>query len=55
MSWCGNHTSKFEKRPRVGKDAAAKTPLSFRDVLIAIACSSNAKPDDGRCGDPQDG
>lgn len=37
VSWCGNHTSKFEKRPRVGKDAASKTPEAFRDVLISMA------------------
>ena len=37
VSWCGNHTSKFEKRPRVGKAAAAATPAAFRELLISIA------------------
>jgi hypothetical protein len=37
VSWCGNHTNKFDKRPRVGKATAAATPLEFRDVLIGIA------------------
>lgn len=40
VSWCGNHVKSGEVRPRVGKDAAAKTPLKFRDVLIAIASTS---------------
>ena len=40
VSWCGNHTSKFDKRPRVGKAVASKTPVSFRDELIKIAKSS---------------
>lgn len=39
VSWCGNHTSKFDKRKRVGKAAAAATPLEFRDVLIKMAMS----------------
>jgi len=42
VSWCGNHTSKFEKRPRVGKKAAAKTPVEFRDMLLSIARSSHS-------------
>jgi hypothetical protein len=37
VSWCGNHTSKFDKRPRVGKRAAAATPIQFRDLLLSIA------------------
>jgi len=37
VSWCGNHTSKFDDRPRVGKAAAARTPLAFRDFLLGIA------------------
>jgi hypothetical protein len=37
VSWCGNHTSKFDKRPRVGGAAAAATPIEFRDVLLDIA------------------
>lgn len=37
VSWCGNHVSSGEKRPRLGKKAAAKTPPAFRDALIAMA------------------
>lgn len=40
VSWCGNHTSKCDKRERVGKAAASKTPPEFRDVLIAMARSA---------------
>lgn len=39
VSWCGNHTSKFDKRPRVGKAQASKTPEPFRNLLISIAKS----------------
>lgn len=37
VSWCGNHTDKFDKRPRIGKRVASKTPIEFRDLLISIA------------------
>jgi hypothetical protein len=37
VSWCGNHTSKFEKRRRVGKAVASATPERFRDLLLSIA------------------
>lgn len=37
VSWCGNHVKSGERRPRVGKSTASRTPLEFRDVLIAIA------------------
>ena len=37
VSWCGNHTSAFDTRPRVGKAAAARTPEAFRDDLLALA------------------
>lgn len=40
VSWCGNHTSRFEQRPRVGKAVASRTPEQFRDVLIGIARSA---------------
>jgi len=40
VSWCGNHTSAFENRPRVGKAAAATTPPEFRDVLLDMARSA---------------
>jgi hypothetical protein len=42
VSWCANYTKAFDKRPRVGKAAAATTPLAFRDLLIAIAESARA-------------
>ena len=40
VSWCGNHVSSGETRPRVGKAAAARTPPEFRNVLISIARSA---------------
>lgn len=42
VSWCGNHVKSGEKRPRVGKDAASKTPLEFRDMLISLARASQS-------------
>jgi hypothetical protein len=39
VSWCGNHTDRFDTRPRVGKKAAAATPPEFRDALLAMAKS----------------
>ena len=39
VSWCGNHVSSGETRPRVGKAAAARTPIEFRDVLLGMARS----------------
>lgn len=39
VSWCGNHVSSDEKRPRVGKKAAAATPPEFREVLLRMARS----------------
>lgn len=39
VSWCGNHVSSGEKRPRVGKGAAAATPVELRDVLVGMARS----------------
>lgn len=44
VSWCGNHVASTEARPRVGKRAAAATPLEFRDVLVAIARSAAPTP-----------
>lgn len=39
VSWCGNRTrGGGENRPKVGK-AAARTPVEFRDALLAIARS----------------
>lgn len=37
VSWCGNHTRANEKRRRVGKAEASRSPVEFRDLLIAIA------------------
>ena len=37
VSWCGNHVPSDERRPRVGKAAASKTPEAFRAVLLGIA------------------
>jgi hypothetical protein len=43
VSWCGNHTRLGDDRPRVGKAAAARTPLAFRDVLLAMARSARSE------------
>lgn len=43
VSWCGNHVKSDEKRPRVGKKAAAATPIAFRDVLLDIARSAQRR------------
>lgn len=37
VSWCGNHVKSTERRPRVGKEVAARTPPEFRDLLLSIA------------------
>lgn len=37
VSWCGNHVSSGERRPRVGKRVAAATPVEFFDVLVDLA------------------
>jgi hypothetical protein len=39
VSWCGNHTAAHEARPRVGKRAASRSPLAFRDALLDMARS----------------
>lgn len=39
VSWCGNHTSAHDRRPRVGKRAAEATPPAFREILLSIARS----------------
>lgn len=39
VSWCGNHTALDEKRPRVGKKAAAASPIEFRDLLLGMAAA----------------
>ena len=40
VSWCGNRIASGERRPRVGKRAAARTPEQFREVLLGIARSA---------------
>lgn len=41
VSWCANRKGlETDTRPRVGKAAASKTPLEFRDALLAIARSA---------------
>lgn len=39
VSWCGNHVSPEENRPRVGKAAAAATPPEFQSALLDMARS----------------
>jgi hypothetical protein len=39
VSWCGNHVASGERRPRVGKAVASRTPAEFREILLAIARS----------------
>ena len=39
VGWCANHTTPDTDRPRVGKAAAARTPIEFRDLLINMARS----------------
>lgn len=39
VSWCGNHVSSGERRPRVGKRVASATPAAFLDVLLGVASS----------------
>ena len=40
VSWCGNHVKSGDKRPRVGKAIASKTPEAFKAVLLSIAESA---------------
>lgn len=40
VSWCANHTSATETRPRVGKSEASKTPPEFKAVLLSMARSA---------------
>lgn len=41
VSWCRNHNP-HDTRPRVGKRAASRTPVEFRDVLLGMARSAKA-------------
>lgn len=40
VSWCGNHISSGEKRPRIGKRKASESPQAFADLLVALARAS---------------
>lgn len=44
VSWCGNREWAGADLPRVGKKAAAATPLPFRDVMLSIARSCKVVP-----------
>lgn len=37
VSWCGNRVASGESRPRLGKRAAAATPIEFAELLLSIA------------------
>lgn len=37
VSWCGNHTKSFDKRPRLGLKERSATPPEFLEVLVKIA------------------
>lgn len=43
VSWCGNHVKSGESRPRLGKSAASKTPLAFRDLLLSMARTAKVR------------
>lgn len=43
VSWCGNRTRTDEKRPRVGKVQASKSPLAFRDLLLSMARTARVR------------
>jgi len=39
VSWCNNHGTEHDSRPRISKREASRTPDEFRDALISIARS----------------
>jgi hypothetical protein len=39
VSWCNNHGTEHDTRPRISKREASRTPDEFRDVLLSIARS----------------
>ena len=43
VSWCGNRTRADEKRPRVGKAQASKSPVEFRDLLLGMARTARTR------------
>lgn len=44
VSWCGNHLTPNEIRPRLSKMERSATPAEFRDLLIAMARSVDVQP-----------
>ena len=50
VSWCGNHVKSGEKRPRAGKREASRSPIAFRDILIAMARSADTSGQRNACG-----
>ena len=40
VSWCNNHNTQHDTRPRIGKKQAQATPPAFRDALLHIAQSA---------------
>ena len=42
VSFCGNHTNVFDKRPRVGKARASATTPEFKQILLEMARSVRA-------------
>jgi hypothetical protein len=45
VSWCRNRVRSGEQRPRVGKRAASRSPIEFRDLLLGIARSCAPRDD----------
>ena len=43
VSWCGNRTRADEKRLRVGKARASKSPVEFRDLLLGMARTARTR------------
>lgn len=41
VSWCRNHST--DTRRRIGKREAASTPIEFRDLLLSMARTANAR------------
>jgi hypothetical protein len=44
VSWCGNHVRSDERRRRVGKREASRTPIELRDELLALAARAAPSP-----------
>jgi hypothetical protein len=41
VSWCGNHVSTGERRPRLSSKEASATPPAFRELLLGLARSAS--------------